>query len=89
VAKNKLSDLRNHLFETIETLKDNDNDLRMPIEIERAKAVAQVAQAIINSAKLELQFLGLSGQEAKSEFLEPPDTKARPSLLPINSKSAK
>ena len=76
MPKNKLKDLRNHLFETIESLKDDEK----PMEIERAQAVAEVAQTIINSAKVELQFLELTGQESQSEFLGP--LQAEPKALP-------
>ena len=44
--KNKIEDLRNHLFVAIESLLDPEK----PMEIERAKAVAEVAQVMINSA---------------------------------------
>jgi hypothetical protein len=66
MAKNKLEDLRNHLFETLESLKDEEK----PMEVDRARAIAGVAHAIIDSAKLELQFLELTGQEPGSDFLE-------------------
>jgi len=55
MAKNKIQDLRDHLFETIELLKDNDP--KTSISIEKAKAIADVAQCIINSAKLEIDFI--------------------------------
>jgi len=67
VAKNRLQDLRDHLFETLEGLKDEEK----PMDIDRARAVAEVSHAIINSAKLELRFLELKGQEAESDFLSP------------------
>lgn len=51
MPKNKITDLRNHLFETIEMLKDKE------IDIQTAKAISDVAQVIINSAKVEVQFL--------------------------------
>jgi hypothetical protein len=51
MTKNKLSDLRDHLFETLEALKDKES----PMEIQRAKAIADVAQAIINSATVEVK----------------------------------
>jgi hypothetical protein len=70
--KNKLTDLRNHLFETIESLKDTDT----PMDVARGKVIANVAQAIINSAKVELDFLQLTGQEARSTFLSLPDPSA-------------
>jgi hypothetical protein len=68
MAKNRLEDLRNHLFETLEALKDDER----PMDVERAHAVAEVAHAIINSAKLELRFMELSNHPGESEFLSPP-----------------
>jgi len=69
MAKNKMTDLRNHLFETIEGLMDSEN----PMDIQRAKAVAGVAQTIINSAKLEVEYLKLTDQlGGGSVFLEEP-----------------
>lgn len=51
--KNKIEDLRNHLFTTLEALQDKDH----PMPIERAQAVADVAQVLVNSAKVEVDFL--------------------------------
>lgn len=51
--RNKLGDLRNHLFAALEGLADPDK----PMDIERAKAIADVSQVVINSAKLELDVL--------------------------------
>lgn len=51
--KNKIEDLRNHLFATIEGLLDTEK----PMELERAKMVAEVAQVMVNSAKVEVEFL--------------------------------
>lgn len=55
--KNKIEDLRNHLFATIEALSDEEK----PMDIERAKAISDVAQTIINSAKVEVDFLNKVG----------------------------
>lgn len=55
--KNKIEDLRNHLFATIESLLDDDK----PMDIDRAKAISDVAQTIINSAKVEVDFLNKIG----------------------------
>ena len=55
--KNKIEDLRNHLFATIEALMDDEK----PLDIDRAKAVADVAQVIINSAKVEIDFINKVG----------------------------
>jgi hypothetical protein len=65
VAKNKIDDLRNHLFETLEALKDRDN----PMDIERAKAVADVAKVIVESAKVEVAFLNTVGGMSATGFI--------------------
>lgn len=49
--KNKIDDLRNHLFLALEKLHDGD------MEIDRARAISDIAQTIINSAKVEVDFL--------------------------------
>lgn len=67
--KNKIEDLRNHLFETLEALKDKEK----PMEIDRAKAIADVAQTIINSAKVEVDFLKMHGQGKGSGFIPTPE----------------
>jgi hypothetical protein len=51
MTKNKIQDLRNHLFETIELLKDKEMD------VDTALAIAQVSREIINTAKVEVQYL--------------------------------
>lgn len=64
MPKNKLDDLRNHLFEVIEKLKDGD------INIDTAKAIKGVGDTIINSAKIELQFLQMTKNTGiKSNFM--------------------
>jgi hypothetical protein len=55
--KNKIEDLRNHLFATLEALQDKDN----PMPLDRAKAISEVAQTIINTAKVEVEFLEVAG----------------------------
>ena len=51
--KNKIEDLRNHLFAAIEGIMDEEK----PLELDKAKAVAELAQVIINSAKVEVDFM--------------------------------
>lgn len=57
MPRNKIEDLRNHLFATIEGLLDEEK----PLDIDRAKAVADVAQAIINTAKVEITYIDKFG----------------------------
>ena len=63
--KNKLSDSNNHLFEQLERLNDEDlNEEQLTKEIGRAKAITDVANSIINNAKVVLdasKFLEDSG----------------------------
>ena len=61
MAKNKISDLRDHLFATLEDLRDKES----PMDIERAKAISDVAQTIINSAKVEVEFMRMRGEGAQ------------------------
>lgn len=67
MAKNKIEDLRDHLFATIEGLRDTEN----PLDIQRAEAISGVAQTIINSAKVENEYLKLTGQRTGTDFLPP------------------
>ena len=65
--KNKIGDLRDHLFETLEALKDTES----PMDLDRAKAISEVAQTIINSAKVEIDLLKVVGGSAPgTDFLE-------------------
>nr|WP_288356109.1 hypothetical protein [uncultured Pseudomonas sp.] len=64
--KNKLEDLRNHLFIAIEGLLDETN----PMEIERAKAVAHVGSVLIESAKVEVRAIEVLGATGGSGFLQ-------------------
>jgi hypothetical protein len=52
-----IADLRTHLFSALRGLTDKEN----PMDIERAKAVSDVAQTIINSAKVEVEHLKVAG----------------------------
>lgn len=78
-AKNKINDLRDHLFETLESLRDE----KEPMEITRAKAIADVARVIVDSAKVEVAFLKVSGATHSTDFLPDGDeAKDGPRALP-------
>lgn len=74
--KNKIEDLRNHLFETIEMLKDAEK----PLDVERAKAIAEAAQVIVNSAKVEVDFMRAVNATKGSGFI--PTEPTLPGPLP-------
>jgi hypothetical protein len=63
--RNKIDDLRNHLFATLEALQDDEK----PMEVDRAKAIADVAQVIVNSAKIEVDFLKATGARSGTGFI--------------------
>ncbi|CAB3730169.1 hypothetical protein LMG22037_05511 [Paraburkholderia phenoliruptrix] len=54
---NNIDELRRHLFATLEALGDKEK----PMDIDRAKAISEVAQTIINSAKVEVEHLKVAG----------------------------
>ncbi len=58
MARNKLNDLRDHLFAALEGLADKDE----PMEIERANAIAHVAGVIVQSAKVEVDYAKALGK---------------------------
>lgn len=58
--------LRDHLFATLDGLRDKAN----PMSVEQAKAVAEIGQTIINSAKVEVEYLKATGGKGSSRFLE-------------------
>lgn len=62
-----IADLRKHLFETIEALKAKEK----PMELARAKAIANVAQVVINSAKVEVDFMRMRGDRGRGTGFVP------------------
>lgn len=64
MPKNKLEDLHNHLFETLEALKDPDK----PMEIDRAKVIAEVGRVLVDAAKVEVAFLEATGALQSTDF---------------------
>jgi hypothetical protein len=77
MPKNKLDDLRNHLFETLERLKDEEK----PMELDRARAIADVATVIVNSAKVEVNAMNAMGAIRGSGFFPQDDDTPRPAAL--------
>jgi len=56
--KNKLSDLNDHLFEQLERLNDEDlTSDKLSEELNRAKAITDVAEKIIDNGSLLLKAI--------------------------------
>lgn len=62
-----ITQLRQHLMDTLADLRNKDN----PMEPDRARAVAQVAGVLVDSARVEIDYLRATGQD-RSDFLEMP-----------------
>lgn len=71
MARNKLSDLNDHLFEMIERVKDKDCKEE---DIMKAEAVNNVARTIIESAKVELKAMEMLGMSKGFTSLVQTDT---------------
>lgn len=66
--KNSLSDLNTHLFGMLETINDPEiKGEKLQEELQRAKGVTLVANAIINNGKLALDALKLSSEQSISK----------------------
>jgi len=63
--KNNLDELREHLFTTLRQVKDGT------MEIDRAKVVVQVADALIDSARVEVDYVRVTGEAGGSTFIAP------------------
>jgi hypothetical protein len=67
-----INDLREHLMQTLASLRDRDN----PMEPDRARAVAQVASVLVDTAKVEVDYIKATNSD-RSDFLEPEATRPR------------
>lgn len=61
-----ITQLREQLLSTLSALRDREN----PMEPDRARAVAQVASVLVDTAKVEVDYIKATGAE-RSHFLEP------------------
>jgi hypothetical protein len=77
--KNGIEDLRNHLFATLEALQDK----RSPMDIDRARAIAEVAHVLVNSARVEVDFLRVTLREKGTGFIVKEATPALPERTPM------
>lgn len=90
-----LDDLRSALFATLRRLQDK----AQPIEIEQAAATVQVAQALIATGKLEIEYLKLTKKDdevPESQFLasirdrsEIGSSRTQPAITSANLRSGK
>lgn len=75
---NKIQHLRDHLFATLEALQDKAD----PMDTDRARAIAKVAEVVVESAKAENEFLEITQGTNGSGFI-PRETEERPPIPPV------
>jgi hypothetical protein len=63
VSSKTIGDLRDSMFEALQMLKEGK------ITIEQAKAVSEIGQVIINSAKVEVDYIK-ANNGGESQFLD-------------------
>jgi hypothetical protein len=63
-----INELREHLMGTLASLRDRDN----PMEPDRARAVAQVASVLVDTARVEVDYIKATDHK-ESAFLSGPD----------------
>jgi len=73
---NDINELREHLFATLRGLRDKDN----PMEIDRARAVSQVAATLVDSARVEVEMLRVTGEQVGTGFIPLPDSPSKPEI---------
>lgn len=64
--KNKIEDLRNHMFAAIEELQELDKETtpeQRKLVVDKAKAIASLGTVIVNSVKTEVDFYRAGGKK--------------------------
>jgi hypothetical protein len=63
MARNKISDLRDHLFAALERIDNDDlTSDQISQEVSKAKAIASIGSVLINSAKVEMEYIKATGK---------------------------
>jgi hypothetical protein len=69
--------VRQQLLDTLTDLRNREQ----PMDVDRARAVAQVASVLVDTAKVEVEYLKVTHSD-RSDFLEAPPTAPQ---LPVPS----
>lgn len=79
--KNKISDLRDHMFAALERLADESmTPEKLKEEISKSKAISDIGKVIVESAKTEILYAKLTGKKEQqpTKFLEEPAPVEKP-----------
>lgn len=67
--KNKIEDLRNHMFLALEKISEAETPEDIKTEIEKSKAIAELGKVIVETAKAEVDFVkATKGEVVTTEF---------------------
>lgn len=64
-----ISQVRQHLLATLADLRNRDT----PMEVDRARAVASVAAVLVDTARVEVDYLKATGQQQAAFLEQAPD----------------
>jgi hypothetical protein len=75
-----ISELRTELLATLRDLRNRTN----PMEPDRARAVAQVAAVMVDTARVEVDYIKATGQDTSNfiDGLKAPEVQAKLSIAP-------
>jgi hypothetical protein len=62
-----ITDLREQLMQTLADLRNRE----APMDVDRARAVAQVAGVLVDTAKVEVDYIKATGAAGDSLFISP------------------
>ena len=69
MARDKMQDLRHHLFAQLERLEGEDLTIEdLEKEVKRSKALVGIANTLIDTARVELKYIEMGGNSS-SQFL--------------------
>lgn len=68
-----MTTVRQHLLDTLADLRDRNN----PMEVDRARAVADVARVLVDSAKVEVDYIKATAGNG-TPFLQPDTNESLP-----------
>jgi hypothetical protein len=67
----QLHDLRDHLFLALEKIQNPEDGADIELEMRKAMTIAEVGKQIIETGKLEFQFLNKMDELDSNEFVKP------------------
>lgn len=80
--KNHIETVRKHLLEQMKALREAPRGDELKTELDRSKGLAELASAVVASAKVEVDYIVAVKGAAVSSFLQEPDGDGEPPRIP-------